>query len=114
MEDVRPTRTVVRTLKAFLDHPDRDIYGYLLIKETGFSSAKTYQVLARLTGAGWLDRFDDPNASPQSGGPPRITYRLRGDAVPRARRLVTEAQEELAPAPGRRWVRGTAHALGWI
>ncbi|MGO9381186.1 MAG: hypothetical protein ACLP4W_03610 [Mycobacterium sp.] len=114
MEDVRPTRAVVRILKAFVDDPDRDIYGYQLITETGFSSAKTYQVLARLTGAGWLDRLDDPDASPQSGGPPRITYRLRGDAVPRARRLVAEAQEELAPVPARRWVRGTAHALGWI
>jgi hypothetical protein len=88
MEDVRPTRDVVRVLKAFLDDLDRDIYGYLLMTETGSSSAKTYQILGRLTGAGWLDRRDDPDASPQSGGPPRITYRLRGDAVSRARHLV--------------------------
>lgn len=114
MKDVRPTRAVVRVLMTFLEDLERPIYGYLLMTETGFSSAKTYQVLARLTAAGWLDRFDDPDASPQSGGPPRITYRLRGDAVPKARRLVNEAREELTPAPARRWVRGTARALGLI
>jgi PadR family transcriptional regulator, regulatory protein PadR len=114
MDEVRPTRAVVRILKAFLDDLKEPKYGYLLMTETGFSSAKTYQVLGRLTGAGWLDRFDDPDASPQSGGPPRITYRLRGAAVPMARRLVAEAQEELAPAPRRRSLRGTAHALGWV
>jgi hypothetical protein len=114
MKELRATLAVARVLNVFLEDVERSIYGYLLMSETGYSSAKTYQVLARLTAAGWLDRFDDPDASPKSGGPPRITYRLRANAVPKARRLVNEALEELKPAPARRWVRGTAHALGLI
>jgi hypothetical protein len=66
-------------------------HGYKLMKSIGFSSAKTYQILARLQAAGWLDRLDDPDASPESRGPPRITYRLAGNAVPKARRLLAEA-----------------------
>src|SRR5947209_3074635 len=98
MQEIRPTRAVLLILKAFLDNLDEQKHGYGLMRETGFSSAKVYQILARLTSAGWLDRSDDPDASPETGGPPRITYRLRGDAVRQARHLVAEAQGEFAPA----------------
>lgn len=121
MDNVRPTRAVVRILKAFVDKidaapggktGDHATYGYELMQVTGYSSGKVYQILARLFNAGWLDRFDNPNASPESGGPPRITYQLRPDAVPGARRLVLEAQQEFAPAKRRR-LPGTVRALGW-
>ena len=104
---------VLRVLKVFVDELGEPQHGYRLMKSTGFSSAKTYQILARLQRAGWLDRFDDPDASPESGGPPRITYKLRRAAVPKARHLLAEAQKEFAPVPARRRVvGGTAHALG--
>lgn len=114
MEQVRPTRAVVRILKAFLDDFDDAQYGYRLMQETGFSSAKVYQILARLHTAGWLDRFDDPEATPESGGPPRITYRLHGDAVRAARHMVAEAQREFAPTPKHRRARAALEALGVI
>jgi PadR family transcriptional regulator PadR len=112
MEDVRLTRAVLRMLKSFVDDVGEPKHGYGLMQETGFSSAKVYQILARLTSAGWLDRFDDPSATPASGGPPRITYRLRADAVPHARRALGEAHREFAPAspPPRRRVLGPAQA----
>lgn len=115
MEDVRPTRAVLRILKAFLDDLGTAQYGYGLMRETGFSSAKVYQILARLDRAGWLDRFDDPTASPVSGGPPRITYRLQPTAVRAARHLVAEAEREFAPA-GKSfgWALGPAHARGRV
>jgi PadR family transcriptional regulator, regulatory protein PadR len=114
MQDVRPTLATAGVLQVFLSDLEEPQHGYKIIKATGYSGAKTYGVLARLHTAGWLDRYDDPHASPQSGGPPRITYRLRGDAVPKARRLLAEAQKELAPAPARRrTIGGAAHALGW-
>lgn len=93
MEQFRPTKAVVRILEEFLEDPQYTRYGYQLMMETGFSSAKTYQILARLTSAGWLDRHNDASASPRSGGPPRVTYRLEGAAVPAARRLIA-AQEK--------------------
>jgi PadR family transcriptional regulator PadR len=113
MQDVRPTMSLLRILRVFIDELDEPQHGYKLMRSTGFTSAKTYQILARLHAAGWLDRFDDPEASPESGGPPRITYRIKGAAVPKARHLLAEANKELAPAPKRRGiVGGAAHALG--
>ncbi|MCV7424359.1 PadR family transcriptional regulator [Mycobacterium yunnanensis] len=100
-------------LKEFVDELGEPQYGYKLMQSTGFSSAKTYQILARLTGAGWLTRHDDPGATPESGGPPRITYTMRPQAVPRARTLIQEAQEEFSPAPKRRRVRNPLQAFGW-
>jgi hypothetical protein len=117
MEDIRPTMAVLRILKAFLDDPQYTQYGYKLMQETGFSSAKTYQILARLTKADWLQRKVDPGANPDSGGPPRVTYVLRGSAVPVARRLLAEASTELSPAPARvrpapAWARRITQVLG--
>lgn len=102
---MRPTRDVVRVLKAFIDKIDaapdhrtgrHTTYGYALMQMTGSNSGKVYTILARLTKAGWLDRFDDPSACPESGGPPRITYQLRSEVVPEARRIILAAQQELA------------------
>jgi hypothetical protein len=122
MQDIRPTIAVLGILRAFLDDLEEPQHGYKLMKATGYSGAKTYDVLARLHAAGWLDRTTDPHATPntdphatpKSNGPARVTYRLRGDAVPKARRLLVQAQKELAPTPARRrTIGGAAHALGW-
>lgn len=96
------TLAVAAILNAFLEGMGQAQYGYKLMTETGFSSAKVYQILARLVTAGWLIRHDDPDASPASGGPPRITYTLRPEAVPRARRAVTTARAPLEAAPQKR------------
>lgn len=122
MEDIRPTRAVVRILKAFIDKlddapggrtGDHSTYGYELMQKTDFSSGKVYSILLRLVNAGWLDRLDNPDARPESGGPPRVTYRLQPEAVPAARRLVAEARKEFAPARKRRAPDGV-RALGWL
>jgi PadR family transcriptional regulator len=114
MQEIRLTRAVVRILKAFVDDLGEPKHGYGLMRDTGFSSAKVYQILARLSSAGWVDRLDDPNASPESGGPPRITYRLREDAVSQARHAVAEAQREFAPATSRRRVQVPVHTVEWV
>lgn len=132
MDEIRPTRAVVRILKVFTDKldtrtsgvigdhstedhstEDHSTYGYEVMRETGFSSGKTYTVLLRLVKAGWLDRLDNPDADPVSGGPPRITYHLRPEAVPAARRLIAEARKEFAPARKRR-SGGPVRAPGWL
>lgn len=113
MDDVRPTRAVVRVVKEFVDNVGEPQYGYGLMQATGFSSAKIYGILGRLRDAGWLDRNDDPSARPESGGPPRVTYQLRSEAVRPARLMVAEAQNEFAPAPKRRRLRGAVQAMGW-
>jgi DNA-binding PadR family transcriptional regulator len=122
MQEIRPTRAVVRILKAFVDKIDDapggrtgdcSTYGYELMQETGYSSGKVYSILLRLVDAGWLDRRNNPDASPESGGPPRITYQLQPEAVPAARRLVAEALKEFAPVRKRR-SSGAVRALAWL
>jgi predicted transcriptional regulator len=105
MQEIRLTRAVLRILKAFVDDLGESKHGYGLMRDTGFSSAKVYQILARLTSAGWVDRLDDPNASPETGGPPRITYRLREDARQAAvlarnhHNLTRSMEKDTDPAP---------------
>lgn len=101
MDDVRSTLAVVAMLNAFLKDVAAPQYGYGLMQSTGFSSGKVYQILARLVTAGWLERRDDPSATPETGGPPRITYTLRPEAVPMARRMVHEARAGISPTAAR-------------
>lgn len=111
MDEIRPTVAVVKILQVFLDDVGQNRYGYGLMQSTKYSSAKVYQILARLTKAGWLDRFDDPDASPETGGPPRITYKLRPEAVRAARHLVAETQQEISPVSRPSRGRRTAWGL---
>jgi PadR family transcriptional regulator, regulatory protein PadR len=113
MDEVRPTLAVVKILTIFLADVSEPRYGYGLMRATGYSSGKVYQIVARLVSAGWLDRLDNPDATPESGGPPRITYRLRPAAVPMARRMVTDAQKDVAAATAPRRTRRRIAAGGW-
>jgi PadR family transcriptional regulator PadR len=95
----------------FLDDLTAEQYGYQLMKATGYPSGKIHQLLARLRSAGWIERLDNPDADPTSGGPPRITYRLYPEAVPMARRLVASAQAELSAST--RTTRGPVAEGAW-
>lgn len=97
MQDVRVTLAVARVLGAFLDDLAAEQYGYRLMQETGFSSGKIYQILARLEAAGWLQRH--PEGTGRSGGPARVTYTMQPEAVPVARRAIAAVREDLAPRP---------------
>jgi hypothetical protein len=83
MEDVRLTLAVARVLRAFVDDPNRDHYGYDLMRQTDFPSGKLYPILARLERAGWLTR-QEPMVG-LAGRPPRVGYRIKADALVRAR-----------------------------
>ena len=105
---MRPTYAVIRILRAFLDDLTKPQYGYGLMRETGFSSAKIYQILIRLTEKQWVARNENGTAATESGGPPRVTYELLPEAVPVARRLVSEAQRALATGGPKRKATGSA------
>ena len=92
MDEVRP-----RGCEDLDDLPGRHVRAPIWLRpDAGYSRDKVYQIVARLVSAGWLDRLDNPDATPESGGLPGITYRLRPAAVPMARRMVTDAQKDVA------------------
>jgi DNA-binding PadR family transcriptional regulator len=70
----RLTRTMTRTLLAFLEAPRSWRYGYDLMKDAGLSSGTLYPLLARLTEDGWLESRWQESEFP--GKPPRQLYLL--------------------------------------
>ncbi|OZE33559.1 hypothetical protein CH278_13150 [Rhodococcus sp. 05-2254-5] len=86
---VRVTRALAAVLREFLEDTNRPQYGYALMKQTGFSSAKTYKILKRLENSGWIERAHRVDG--ESGGPPRVSYRIRRSAVPLAQTAVTRS-----------------------
>ena len=86
----RLTRTMARTLLAFLEAPRSWRYGYDLMKVAGLSSGTLYPLLARLTENGWLESRWQESEFP--GKPPRQLYRLTATGRIQARDALERAQ----------------------
>ena len=86
----RLTRTMTRTLVAFLEAPRSWRYGYDLMKAADLSSGTLYPLLARLSDDGWLEsRWEE---SEFAGKPPRQLYRLTAAGRVQARSALERAQ----------------------
>jgi DNA-binding PadR family transcriptional regulator len=86
----RLTRTMTRTLLAFLDAPRSWRYGYDLMKAADVSSGTLYPLLARLSDDGWLESRWEESEYP--GKPPRQLYRLTATGRTRAQSALERAQ----------------------
>lgn len=86
----RLTRTLTRTLLAFLESPRSWRYGYDLMKVADLSSGTLYPILARLTEDGWLESRWQESELP--GKPPRQLYRLTATGRSQARQALERAQ----------------------
>jgi PadR family transcriptional regulator PadR len=83
---------------------DRELHGYLLMRETKRVGPTIYNVLDKLEDMAWITgRFEERNLD-HPGKPPRRFYRLTGEAVPQAEALLRERR------PGQ--VR-PSRKLGW-
>lgn len=86
--------TVVRVL---LDAGAAQVYGYEMMKATGFGSGKLYPILNRLERAGWVEaEFEDGDPA-VLGRPRRRWYRLAGDAVEAARHELALFTQRFTP-----------------
>lgn len=86
------TRTAARTLTVMLQHPQRWVYGYDLMRQADIASGTLYPLLSRLADEGWLEtRWEE---SPLPGRPARHKYRLTSDGRAAAR----AALENVRPA----------------
>jgi DNA-binding PadR family transcriptional regulator len=86
----RLTRSMTRTLLAFLEAPRSWRYGYDLMKVADLSSGTLYPLLARLTEDGWLE--SQWQESEFRGRPPRQLYRLTATGRVQARHALERAQ----------------------
>jgi DNA-binding PadR family transcriptional regulator len=93
------TVAVATVLRVFLADAARPRYGYDLMEETRFPSGKLYPILARLTRAGWLRRYQEENVDPSAAGrPPRVMYVLT-EAGAYSARLELAALSQLVTPP---------------
>src|SRR5262245_51393889 len=93
----RLTRTMTRTLLAFLDAPRSWRYGYDLMKIADVSSGTLYPLLARLTEDGWLESRWQESEFP--GKPPRQLYRLTATGRIQSRPALERAEVSWLRAP---------------
>lgn len=93
----RLTRSMTRTLLAFLQTPGAWRYGYDLMKAADLSSGTLYPLLARLSEDGWLEsRWQD---SEYAGKPPRQLYRLTAAGRAQARSALERARASWLEGP---------------
>jgi PadR family transcriptional regulator, regulatory protein PadR len=87
-----------RVLRALLDGPDTERYGYELGELAGLRTGTIHPILARLEGLGWLQsRWED--IDPQTEGrPARRYYRLTAEGVHAAQSALARAYR---PSPAR-------------
>jgi PadR family transcriptional regulator PadR len=101
---MRVTVAVAVVLRAFLEDPVGERYGYDLMKETGLGSGKLYPILDRLEKAGWLRRACEKVDPAVVGRPARVFYRLTADGE-RAATLELAALNDRLHRPSR-WPAG--------
>ncbi|MGQ4374779.1 PadR family transcriptional regulator [Streptomyces sp. SAS_267] len=102
------TRTLERVLRAFLEDPAADRYGYDLMKATALQSGTLYPLLTRLKEGGLVDAHWETPA--EEGQRPRRYYRLTAEGVRWARLELAE----MAQRHSRRGVGATRPAQGTI
>ncbi|MDV8008954.1 hypothetical protein [Rhodococcus sp. IEGM 1318] len=90
-DEIRLTRGVQEILALILKNPDNEVYGYRIMDALGYSSGKTYRILARLVSANWLIRNEDGTDTPS--GRQRVTYSIAPAANETIRAALSEAAE---------------------
>jgi PadR family transcriptional regulator PadR len=100
MEDVRITVAVAVVLKQFLEDHTQQLYGYDLMRSTGFASGKLYPILLRLERAGWLTRELESGVPADHGRPLRRMYRLTPDGARAARLELAALSQQIGPPVG--------------
>lgn len=105
---VKMTRTLERVLRAFLEDPAADRYGYDLMKATALQSGTLYPLLTRLKEGGLVDAYWETPA--EEGQRPRRYYRLTAEGVRWARLELAE----LAQRRSKRSAGATRPAQGTI
>jgi DNA-binding PadR family transcriptional regulator len=95
-----PTQLVLRAL---LEDPGEERYGYEIGESAGLASGTVHPILARLEGAGWLtSRWEDVD-SRVAGRPSRRYYRLTAEGGLAAREALARTHRSrrawLSPNP---------------
>lgn len=96
MSGPRMTFTTQLVLEAFLDDPQRELYGLEICQAADLPSGTVHPILARFEGLGWLEsRWEDIDPR-HEGRPQRRYYRLTRDGVAEAGVALARARRPVA------------------
>lgn len=87
-------------LRAFLEHPTREMYGLEICTTAGLASGTIHPILARLEGLGWVESTWEDIDPAKEGRPKRRYYRLSPDGAENARRALALARTRITQLPG--------------
>jgi len=96
------TAATMKVLTEFLNTPQREQYGFGLMRTTGVKAGSLYPILDRLVAAGWLHVEDESIDVVAERRPKRKLYRLTALGEREGRRAVRQFFENVGPAP--HWV----------
>jgi PadR family transcriptional regulator, regulatory protein PadR len=89
------TTNVARVLRALLDDPSGQHYGYAVMRATGLKSGALYPILARLETAEWIEGHREVLDEAEAGRPARRYYTLTTDGAVRARHALAELHQAI-------------------
>ncbi|GGM52933.1 PadR family transcriptional regulator [Dactylosporangium sucinum] len=89
------TTNVARVLRALVNDPTGEHYGYALMRATGLKSGALYPIIARLDAAGWIDGHRETVDESEAGRPARRYYTLTNDGAVQARQALAELHAAL-------------------
>jgi PadR family transcriptional regulator PadR len=93
---VRMTIPTLLVLRALLNDPAGEHYGFEICQAAGLPSGTIHPILARLETNGWLvSRWEDIDPQ-REGRPRRRYYRLTPDGIDEARRVMIVARPPVA------------------
>ena len=81
------SQAAVKILRAFLEEPDQEQYGFGIMRSTGLKSASVYPMLDRLEQSGWILGYDEDIDERTAGRRRRRLYKLSPTGERRCRGL---------------------------
>ena len=98
------SKSSAKVLRAFVEDPSKEHYGYGLMLSTRVKSGSLYPILERFERLRWIEGYDESIDEHAEGRPRRRLYRLTALGEQEARKAVAEFYRDVGPSPA--WVPG--------
>ena len=102
------SKSSAKVLRAFVDDPSEEQYGFGLMRSTRVKSGSLYPILERFERLGWIEGYDESINEHTEGRPRRRLYRLTALGEREARKAVAEFYRAVGQSPA--WVPGFERA----
>src|SRR5438105_1370647 len=98
------SKSSAKVLRAFLENPDEEQYGFGLMRSTRVKSGSLYPILERFERLRWIEGYDESIDEHAEGRPRRRMYRLTAVGELEARKAVADFYRDIGRPPA--WVPG--------